>query len=324
MIDFEKLSLKFTKDVPEGYDVSEMQFTYDFIYLVLIREASIDGAIRGVAGEYGLTEFYLKDFLVENKYILNKANKNDFSKQLKKFNTKSLKKILKKHGLKTSGKRERIEKRVLENNLLGNEYYLSSKSKVFYKNKKRRVRIFEKYLFDYYYFDEFNEYYMDNFRKKEEKIPIDFINQHINKAIEDKNHRNYTINNHIMAEHFREKENYKKMLQYVLKNYCANLNPVWKLDDLENHGGLAIETYNNLLFLNGEIGKNRIISTYFVIWDSFNFEKIIMSKYTGYRYLKDILNYKDYHRILEDLDEKFYSNEDLKIKKITQKTLFDF
>ena len=36
---------------------------------------------------------------------------------------------------------EKIEKRIFDNNLIGNDYYISSKSKVFYKNKKRRIRI---------------------------------------------------------------------------------------------------------------------------------------------------------------------------------------
>ena len=49
-----------------------------------------------------------------------------------------------------------------------------------------------------------------------------------------------------------------------------------------------------------------------------------MSKYEGYRILKDILNLKDYNKINHDLDSRFYENEDLKIKTIIQKTLFDF
>ena len=61
-----------------------------------------------------------------------------------------------------------------------------------------------------------------------------------------------------------------------------------------------------------------------MVWDSFNFDEIIVSKYDGYRCLKDILNFKDRYKINADLDKRFYSNENLKIKKITQKTLFDF
>jgi hypothetical protein len=322
--DLEKFSLKYSNDVPEGYEISEMQFTFDFIYLVLKRDVSIEAAIKSVADEYDLAKNYLNEYLVENKYILNKTNKNEFSEMLKKHNTKSLKKILKSHGLKTSGKRERIEKRILENNLLGNEYYLSSKSKIFYKNKKRRINIFNEYLSDRYYFNEFNDFYMDNYRKKEANIPIEFINQHINKSVEDKNHRNYTFNNYIMAEHFFLKDNYRKMLEHVLKIYCMNLNPVWKINDLNEHHGFSIEIYDCLTFLCEKLGKNIIISNYYLIWDSFNFDRIIVSKYEGYRYLKDILNLKSYSRIVQDLEKRYYSNDNLKIKKITQKTLFDF
>ena len=102
------------------------------------------------------------------------------------------------------------------------------------------------------------------------------------------------------------------------------MNPIWKADDLSDHEGISQETYDNLMFLKDELGKNRIISAYFAVWDSFNFEKIIVSKYTGYRCLKDLLNYKDYQRIVDDLQTRFYANDDLKIKKFTQKTLFDF
>ena len=195
---------------------------------------------------------------------------------------------------------------------------------MFYKNKKRRNRIYNQYLHDYYYFDEFNEFYMDNFRKKEENIPIEFINQHIAKSVEDKNHRTYIYNNHIMAMHFFSKENYRKMLEYVLKNYCMNLNPIWKIDNLSEHGGFPVETYDNLIFLQDKLSRNTVINTYYLVWDSFNFERIIVPKYDGYRCLKDILNLKDYHKIIDDLGRRFYSNEDLKIKRITQKTLFDF
>lgn len=322
--DFEKLSLKYSDDVPEGYDVSKMQYTFDFIYLVFKRDSHIEKAIEGVANEYGLPEINLKHYLVEDKYILDKTNFNEFSKRIKTYNTKSLKKILKRRGLKTSGKRERIEKRIFDNNLLGDNYYLSSKSKVFYKNKKRRVNIFNEYLSDYYYFDEFNEFYMDNYRKKEANIPIEFINMHITKSIEDEDHRNYSLNNRILVELFFKRESYRKMLECVLRIFCMNLNPVWKIDDLAGHGGIASETCDCLLFLQDELGRNAVINTFYLVWDSFDFDRIIVSKYDAYRCLKDVLNRKDYFKINDSLVERFYKNENLKIKKITQKTLFDF
>lgn len=319
-----KQSLKYDGNVPEGYDICEMLFTFDFIYLVLIDDASIDKAIEGVAREYGLSEDYLMDYLIENKYIINKPNLMEFSKKLKKYNTKSLKRILKDHGLKTSGKRERIEKRILESGILGNDYYLSFKSKAFYKNKRRRFDIFNEYLADDYYFTEFNEFYMDSFRKKEEKIPVEFINMHIDKAIEEKSHEKYIFNNQVMAEHFFIKDNYRKMLEYQLKNYCMNINPIWKIDNLEGHVGFDMKTYENLWFLQDELSRNIIINTFYLVWDSFDFERIIVSKYDAYRCLKDILNNKDYKKINDDLKNRFYENDDLKIKRITQKTLFDF
>lgn len=322
--DREKFSLIYNGNVPKDYDRSQLQYTFDFIYLVLKRDASIDGAIRGVANEYDLSEDYLKDYLVENKYILNRTNKNLINEQLKQYNTKALKKLLKKHGLKASGKRKRIEERIIESNLIGSEYYLSSKSRVFYKNKKRRIRIFNDCLSDYYYFNEFNDYYMDNYRKKEAKIPIEYIKKHIEKAIEDKNHKNYTYNTQVMIEHYHDKENYRRMLEYVLKNYCMNLNPIWRIDDLKNHGGFHISICNYLILLQEKLSKNIIISNYYLVWDSFNFDRIIVPKYEGYRILKDILHLKDYYKIIKDLNSRFYDNDDLKIKKITQKTLFDF
>lgn len=320
----EKYSLKYQNNVPENYNISKLQFTFNFIYLVLKRDASINEAIENVAKEYALSEEYLMDYLIENRYILNKVNMNSISKQLKKYNTKSLKKILKKHGIKTSGKRERIEKRILDNKLLGNNYYLSSKSKIFYRNKKRRIKIFNEYLSQYYYFDEYNEFYMDNFRKKEVNIPIEFINLHIDKSIEDKNHERFISNNEIMAKHFLEKGNYKKMLIHVLKNYSMDLNPIWKIDELKQHSGLDKGTYDYLLLLQKKLSKNIVINAYYPVWDSFDFDRIIVSKYDGYKYLKDILNFKDYDKINEALQNRFYLNDDLNIKKITQKTLFDF
>ena len=182
----DRFSLKYDDNVPKDYNISELQFTFDFIYLVFERDASISGAIGGVSNKYGLSQDYLMNYLVENKYILNKMNKNEFKRQIKNYNTKSLKKILKKNGLKTSGKRERIEERIFQHKLFANNYYLSSKSKIFYKNKKRRMRIFSEYLIGHYYFNEFNDFYMKNYRKKEAKIPIEFIKLHIEKAIEDK------------------------------------------------------------------------------------------------------------------------------------------
>lgn len=320
----EKQSLKYPHKVPKGYEISKMRYTFDFINLVLKHGSSIDKAIEGVANEYNLSEAGLRDYLIENKYILNRANVNEFSKQLRHYNTKSLKKILKRHGLKTSGKRERIEKRIMDNNIFSQEYYLSSKSRTFYKNKKRRIRIFDEYLDNDYYFTEFNEFYMDNYRKKEAKIPVEFINLHIARAIEDKSHYGYLYNCEVMADHYLKKENYRKMLEYGLKTFCMNLNPIWELDNLKGHLGLKMDSYDNFTLLQEKLSKNTIINTYYLIWDSFNFEKIVVSKYDGYRCLKDILNHKDYQKINRDLSSRFYENEDLKIKTITQKTLFDF
>ena len=320
----EKFSLKYSENVPKDYDISEIQFTYDFVFPVLKQDAAIDEAIDGVVKEYKLSEDYLREYFIENKYILNKAKMKDISAQLNEYNTKTLKKILKSHGIKASGKREKIEKRIIDNKLIGNEYYLSSKSKVFYKNKKRRIRIFNQYLSNHYYFNEFNEFYMDNYRKKEVNIPIEFINIHIRKAMDEKNHESYVLNNQVMAEHFFKKENNRKMLVHVLKNYCMNINPIWKINDLEDHNGVLLETYENLVFLHDNFSKNTIINTFYFIWDSFDFEKIIVTKYDAYRILKDILNLKNLDKINSDLNKRFYENEDLKIKHITQKTLFDF
>lgn len=326
MLDFnqEKLSIKYSGNVPQDYDISMIQVTFDFIYSVLKCDASIDNAVKNVCDGYDLSEEYLFDYFLENKFIIDKTNKNDFSILLKKYNTKALKRMLKEHGLKTSGKREKIEKRVFDNNLLGNDYILSSKSKVFYKNKKRRIRIFNEYLSDYYYFIEFNEFYMDNYRKKEFNIPIDFINLHINKSTAEKNHDSFIINNKIMAEYFLKNDDYEKMLRYDLACFCMNLNPIWKMDGLNQHSGIDGYTYENLLLLKEKLSKNMIISTYYLIWDSFNFERLILSKYEGYLYLKEILNSKDLSKMNKELNNKFYRNSNLKIKKITQKTLFDF
>ena len=320
----DKLSIKYDDNVPKGYDVSKIQYTFDFIYLVLRRDATIDVAISEVSDKYGISQEYLKDYLIENKYILDKTKKHEFKKQLKQYSTKTLKRILKKHGLRKSGKRETIENRIFESSLLRNNYQLSSKSKVFFKNKKRRIRIYNEYLSEYYYFNEFNEYYMDNFRKKEAKIPVEYIKVHINKAYDDENHKKYTYNTQVMIEHYHQTEKYRKMLEYVLRMYCMNINPIWKIDSLKEHGGFHISVYNNLVMLHEKLGKNSIISNYYLIWDSFNFDRIIVPKYEGYRILKDILHLKDYQNIIKDLNERFYDNEDLKIKKITQKTLFDF
>lgn len=319
-----KQSLKYAENVPEGYDVCEMQYTFEFIHLVLVHDDNIDEAIEEAASEYGLSEDFLRDYLIENRYIINKPNIREFSKQLKGYNTKALKRILKKHGMKTSGKRERIEKRILEKGIFGNNYYLAFKSKEFHRNKKRRFNIFNEYLADDYYFTEFNEFYMDNFRKKEENIPVEFINLHINKAIEEKSHEKYIFNNQVMAEHFFTRDDYRKMLEYQLRNYCMNINPIWKIDDLEGHVGFDMKTYENLWFLQGELSRNIIINAFYLVWDSFDFERIIVSKYDAYRCLKDILNNKDYDKINKDLKNRFYENDELKIKRITQKTLFDF
>lgn len=167
----EKFSLKYPNKVPVDYDISEIQYTFDFISLVYKDDSTIEDAVREVCGKYDLSETDFHNYLIENKYILGNANADAFSEQLKKYNTKSLKKILKKNGLKTSGKRERIERRIIENGLLGGTYHLSSKSRVFYKNKKRRIAIFNEYLTNYY-FREFNEFYMDNYRKKRQTYQL--------------------------------------------------------------------------------------------------------------------------------------------------------
>ena len=304
--DLEKFSLKYGDNIPKDYDLSKIQFTFDFIYLVLKRKAEIDDAIKEVAYNYNISDAYLKDYLIENKFIINRTNKNEFSKQLKKYNTKSLKKMLKKQGLKTSGKREKIEKRIFEHNILKNSYYLSSNSKTFYKNKKRRIKIFNDYLSDNYYFDEFNEFYMDNYRKKVDKIPVDYINLYINKALEDEDHYSFILNNQVMVNLFNKKEKYKKMLEYELRIFCMNLNPIWKTDDLSNHVGIIKDSYKNLNLIKSKLSKNIVISAFYVIWDSFEFNTIIVSKYDAYRCLKDILNYKYFYKINRKLYEKFY------------------
>ena len=107
MLDFnqEKLSIKYSGNVPHDYDISLVQVTFDFIYSVLKNETTIDNAVKDISKRYALSEEYLFDYFLENKFIIDKTNKNDFFELLKNYNTKSLKRMLKEHGLKTSGKR---------------------------------------------------------------------------------------------------------------------------------------------------------------------------------------------------------------------------
>lgn len=102
------------------------------------------------------------------------------------------------------------------------------------------------------------------------------------------------------------------------------LNPIWKIDDLKDHTGILSGTYEDLKFLENKLSKNIITYAYYPIWDSFEFDRIVVSKYEGYRILKDLLNLKDIDKINQYLSNQFYQNDDLKIKKIIQKTLFDF
>lgn len=321
---FKKISIKYADEVPKDYDISEIQYTFDFIYLVLKRDASIDSAIEGICNEYDISRIDFRNYLIENKYIINKRNMKEFSKQIKSYNRKTLKKILKKHGLKTSGKRKSLEKRIYVNKLLKNNYYLSSKSKIFYKNKKRRIRIYNKYLFNHYYFKEFNEFYMDNFRKKEYNIPIEYVNMYIDKSVEDKDHEMYILNNEVLLDFYLKNEKPKKMMECVLKNYCININPIWKINHLNSHEAISKECYENIQLLFKKFGKNVIINTFYLMWDSFDFDRIIVPKYDAYRILKDMMNLKEIAKINHDLKNRFYMNKDLKIKKITQKSLFEF
>lgn len=110
----EKISFKYADNVPEGYDVSEIQYTFDFIDLVFKEDVDIEGSIERVAKKYNLDKFEFKKYLIDNKYILTKIDKREFSNEIKKYTTKHLKRILKSNGLRKSGKRHNLEKRILE------------------------------------------------------------------------------------------------------------------------------------------------------------------------------------------------------------------
>ena len=108
--DNEKFSLKYNDNVTADYDRSRLQYTFDFIYLVLKRGANIDSAVRGVANEYELSQDDLMDYLVENKYILNKTKPDEIKELLKQYNTKSLKRFLKSMVLRLQAKGNALKK----------------------------------------------------------------------------------------------------------------------------------------------------------------------------------------------------------------------
>ena len=72
-------------------------------------------------------------------------------------------------------------------------------------------------------------------------------------AVEEKNHKSFISNNRIMSEHFFKKENFRQMLEYVLKVFCMNINPIWKIDDLKEHVGVYMDVYNDLGLLKEEL-----------------------------------------------------------------------
>lgn len=294
-----------TDEIPENYFLNNWVLINDIFYGVFEEGRSVSDAIKDSEMFHGMSLDYIKDKMIEENLIEEKLDMDSFDEEISKFTNKKLKKILKKNNIEIPKNNKNLKdliKKEIPEKIVKTELSVTDKGIEYREKTAHKIDLFDDCCMENSYYQEFYDLCIKNPDKSDEDNLLDFMDQHIELAIERKDH--------CTLIHFYENKGYfynvhmdylEKGLDEVLKQFSISVNPIYLPEKYYKDYEVVNKYINqNILELSNRLSAEFIKTRFDYIWDSFEFEKEFITKQEALTYLEKMMENRDAYKKINE------------------------
>lgn len=245
------------------------------------------------ADNYNISNIDLRQFMHKKGYITYDVLESSWSEEGQEFSVSELKNILLKNNIKQSGNKTELIERIKSNISL-----TKIKSKVpkitelgfQFKEDCKTILYHNKYLKNYVY-EEFEEFFASSEKTSINEITLDFLNQHIEKAINLKKHNQLIDSIKLQSQLYSNLQDIEEFLRLELKLFFINLNMLF-IDDVyyDFYNPIEESTFNTLRKLKYEYDFEEMFFIISLIYQEFDEKYLHLTLDESSEILKSVLN----------------------------------
>ena len=169
------------------------------------------------------------------------------------------------------------------------------------------VGFYESYL-DYFHFDDFERYMIDNDTGSVPKNALNYLDEHLKIAQENKefNRMHDVFSSKAMVYALSEKE-FKKALNEELKIFVLKLNPVYlNKKALKSHKAVEFPNINNILVLEDLAKVKSLKRALYKAWMDIEFDEMLMTKNEAFEYLTRASDGEVLDDLSDEISDKYF------------------
>lgn len=245
------------------------------------------------ADNYNILDIDLRRFMHKKGYITYDVLESSWSEEGQEFSVSELKNILLENNIKQSGNKTELIERIKSNISL-----TKIRSKVpkitelgfQFKEDCKTILYHNKYLKNYVY-EEFEEFFASSEKTSINEITLDFLNQHIEKAINLKKHNQLVDSIKLQSQLYSNIQDIGEILRLELKLFFINLNMLF-IDDVyyDFYNPIEESTFNTLRKLKYEYDFEEMFFIISLIYQEFDEKYLHLTLDESSEILKSVLN----------------------------------
>lgn len=245
------------------------------------------------ADNYNILDIDLRRFMHKKGYITYDVLESSWSEEGQEFSVSELKNILLENNIKQSGNKTELIERIKSNISL-----TKIRSKVpkitelgfQFKEDCKTILYHNKYLKNYVY-EEFEEFFASSEKTSINEITLDFLNQHIEKAINLKKHNQLVDSIKLQSQLYSNIQDIEEILRLELKLFFINLNMLF-IDDVyyDFYNPIEESTFNTLRKLKYEYDFEEMFFIISLIYQEFDEKYLHLTLDESSEILKSVLN----------------------------------
>lgn len=297
-------------DKDKYIEAYEQAALYDFIR-IFEDNKNIELTDTIIEIDYYFKKGYLKDLILEKKYIINNIENEEFEEYIYSLKVNELKDILKENNLVLTGNKNDLIKRILEHvspsEIKTGEYHVSNAGYDFIRNNSQ-IDFYNNILKNFYYY-EFNEYLKNNNYSTMTETATQFLNEHLTLSIERRDFDAYNDSISSLAFIHKLNHNWNESLYYEIKKFIIRLNPIF-LDENYYNYYQPIEK-NNLENLKMLLSKSNFnLKNEFVkVWNDMEIKEFIIPFNASFNILDKVISGEDKDYMNDKIRERYLQKD---------------
>lgn len=264
------------------------------------------------ADNYNISNIDLRQFMYKKGYITYDVLESSWSEEGQEFSVSELKNILLENNIKQSGNKTELIERIKSNISL-----TKIKSKVpkitelgfQFKEDCKTILYHNKYLKNYVY-EEFEEFFASSEKTSINEITLDFLNQHIEKAINLKKHNQLVDSIKLQSQLYSNLQDIEEFLRLELKLFFINLNMLF-IDDVyyDFYNPIEESTFNTLRKLKYEYDFEEMFFIISLIYQEFDEKYLHLTLDESSEILKSVLNQNNLDNLNYRIKYNYYPSK---------------